>query len=295
MSTMNYLRCMLLALCVCMMHTARAQSDSLSTDTLHDAEIRLMGLGEKMILSYDENERLLCSRNFLITLSRALRINRSYFYRFDSLKYISILYSPDRAFRIFSWNVALNNETFHNFGVIQLNPDYMATLKDTSHLRAVYPLIDRSGRIKNTLDTVTGPDFWFGAVYYQLHMVKEKKRTYYFLIGWNGGTQLTNKKVVDVLYFDHNRPRFGAPVFVMNEARYPRPLKRLLYEYSNKGTMTLRVSPKKNYLIIENIVPPRQQDYGHPETYLPDGSYEYMLWQKGQWHKKGPLRDFDLE
>ena len=76
---------------------------------------------------------------------------------------------------------------------------------------------------------------------------------------------------------------------------YPRPLKRLLYEYSNKGTMTLRVSPKKNYLIIENIVPPRQQDYGHPETYLPDGSYEYMLWQKGQWHKKGPLRDFDLE
>lgn len=292
---MKYLRYSLLFLCLWTASAVRAQNDSLSIDTLRDAEIRMMGLGHTMMFSYDESQRLLCSRNFLITLSRALRINGSYHYRFDSLEYVSVLYSPDNVFRIFTWNVALNNETYHNFGVIQLNPEYIKKRKDTTNLRAIYPLIDRSGRIKNSLDTVTGPDFWFGAVYYQLHMVTEKKRTYYFLIGWNGGTQLTNKKIVEPLYFDGNRPRFGAPVFVMNEARYPKPLKRLIYEFGNKGTMTLRVSPKKKYLVIENIVPPRQQDYGHPETYLPDGSYEYMVWQKGQWHKKGPLRDFDLE
>jgi hypothetical protein len=59
--------------------------------------------------------------------------------------------------------------------------------------------------------------------------------------------------------------------------------------------MTLKISNKKNYLIVENIVPPRQQDYGKPETYLSDGSFEYFIWKKGMWEKKGLLKDFDIE
>jgi hypothetical protein len=292
---MKTLRHLYLIALICITAVAHAQIDSLSLDTLRDAEIRMTGLGEKMISSYDEGERLLCGRSFLITLSRSLRIKNSYYYRFDSLKNVSILYSPDNVFRIFTWNVALNDETFHNFGVIQLNPAFIKKQKDTSGLRNIYPLIDRSKQTKNALDTTMGPDHWYGAVYYQMHSVKDKNRIYYFLIGWNGGTSLTNKKVVEVLYFDRNQPRFGAPVFSMNEARFPKPLRRMIFEFSNRGTMTLRVSNKKKYLVIENIVPPRPQDYGNPETYLPDGSYEYMVWEKGMWQKKGPLRDFDLE
>jgi hypothetical protein len=269
--------------------------DSLTLDTIRDAERRLSDMGQRMILIKDEEERLLSARNFLITLSRTLRIKNSYFFPFDSVKSMSKLYSPDNRFRLITWNVALNNGLFHYYGVIQMNPDYTKTIKDTVNLRSFYPLIDRSAQIKNAIDTTVGQDFWYGAAYYQIHKTTNKKQTYYTIIGWNGATIMTNKKVVDVLYFEKNKPKFGAPIFEMNEARYKKPLKRLVYEYSNAGTMTLRISKKKNYLVVENIVPPRRQDYGRPETYLPDGSYEYFIWEKGMWVKKGALRDFDIE
>lgn len=270
--------------------------DSLSYDTLHDAELRLMGLGTNMIQSGDESTRLFNGRSFLITLSRALRIKNSYFYRFDSLNCASILYSPDDAFRIITWNVVLNNESFHYFGVIQLNPIFMKKVKDTSNLRSVYPLIDRSSQIRNPMDTTLGPEYWYGATYYQIIPVLNKGKTAYTLLGWNGSTMMTNKKIVDYLYFDQNRPRFGAAVFDLKDPRYKRFPSRLIFEFSNQATMTLKYSVKKKYIIYESVVPPRPQDYGHPETYLPDGSFDYLIYKKGIWEKQtGVLRDFDLE
>jgi hypothetical protein len=275
--------------------SAQQKIDSLSLDTLNDSRLRLMGMGERMIHSRDEQERLLNGRNFLITLGRSLRIKNAYYYEYDSIPYMSILKSPDNRFRIISWNIALNDGRFHYFGVIQLNPSYISSLNDTSNVKNFYPLIDRSFAIKNPLDTTLGPDYWWGAAYYAIHKCEYKNKTYYLLFGWNGSTHMTNKKVVDVLHFENNLPRFGSPIFSMNEARFKRPLKRLVYEFSNKGTMTLKISNKKNYLIVENIVPPRQQDYGKPETYLSDGSFEYFIWKKGMWEKKGLLKDFDIE
>ncbi|MFA6261602.1 MAG: hypothetical protein WC760_09050 [Bacteroidia bacterium] len=270
--------------------------DSLTYDSLHDAEIRLIGLGTNMIQSGDESMRLFNGRSFLITLSRALRIKNSYFYRFDSLNCASILYSPDDAFRIITWNVVLNNETFHYFGVIQLNPVFMKSIKDTSNLRSVYPLIDRSSQIRNPMDTTLGPEFWYGANYYQIIPVMNKGKKAYTLLGWNGSTMMTNKKIVDYLFFDLNRPRFGAPVFDLKDPRYKRLPSRLIFEFSNQATMTLKYSVKKKFLIYESMVPPRPQDYGHPETYLPDGSFDYLIYKKGIWEKQsGALRDFDLE
>lgn len=272
------------------------QPDSLSLDTLHDAELRLSGLGTNMIQSYDENVRMLNARNFLITLSRALRVKNSYYYKFDSINCASFIYSPDDRFRIITWNVVLNNESFHYFGVIQLNPAYLKKIKDTANLRSVYPLIDRSVFIKNPMDTTVGNEFWFGAAYYQIIPITYKSKTYYTLLGWNGATEMTNKKVVEVLYFENNKPLFGMPVFDLKDPRYKKPLSRLVFEFNNHASMTLKYAPKKKYLIYESVVPPRPQDYGHPETYLPDGSFDYLLNIKGIWQKQaGMLKDFDLE
>lgn len=275
----------------------KAQSiDSLWMDTLRDAELRLAGLGTNMIQSAEEEVRLLNARNFLITLSRSLRVRNSYFYPFDALNCAAIKYSPDQKFRIITWNVVLNDERFHYFGVIQLNPDYMKKIRDTANLRQVYPLIDRSVFIKNPMDTTVGPEFWYGAHYYQIIPVTVKNKTYYTLLGWNGATALTNKKIIDVLYFEENKPRFGMPVFDLKDNRYKKLLSRLVFEFNNKASMTLKYQPKKKFLYYEHLVPPRQQDYGHPETYLPDGTFDFLILKKGIWEKQAQmLTDFDLE
>lgn len=272
--------------------------DSLSLDSLHDLEIRLEGLGRTMITSTDEDERLTSSYHFVKAFVRALRIQNSYFYNFDTIKNISVLTAPDNTFRIITWNLALNNETFRNYGVIQLNPDYIKKVKDTTNLRPYYPLIDKSEKIKNALDTTVTNEHWFGALYYKMEAVTFKKQTYYTLLGWDGNTAMSNKKLVEVLYFENNTPMFGAPVFDLKDTRYKKPLSRLVFEYNNSANMVLRFESSPKMLVQENVAPTRPQDHGHPETYVPDGSYDFYKFNKknGHWEKQpGMLKEFDMQ
>jgi hypothetical protein len=270
---------------------AQTKTDSLSLDSLHDVEIRLMGLSERMIQSYDEEERLTSGKNFIRTLVRAIKVQGSYYYPFDSLKAVSILHAPDDMFRIMTWNLGTNEEEFHYYGLIQMNPDKIKKIKDTTNLRPYYPLIDRSSRINNPYDTITSADFWWGSTYYQMALNKASKTKFYTLIGWDGNTSRSNKKVVDVLTFQNNLPVFGAPIF---DVKGKKLLKRMIWEFSNFATMTLRYEEKKNHLIYENIVPPKPSNVGMYETYLPDGSYDFMAWKNGKWQITGELKDFKM-
>ncbi len=272
--------------------------DSLSLDSLNDIEIRLEGLGRTMIVSTDEKERITSAFHFVKTFIRALRMQNSYFYPFDTIKNISVLTAPDQRFRVITWNLALNNETYRNYGVIQMNPDYLKTIKDTTNLRPYYPLIDKSDLIKNALDTTVNNEHWFGALYYKIEAVTVKKQTYYVLLGWDGNTMMSNKKLVESLYFENNTPMFGAPLFDLKDERYKKPLKRMIFEFNNRASMVLRFEPEKQMLVQENVAPPRPQDYGHPETYVPDGSYDFYKFNKktGTWEKqKGILQDFNMQ
>jgi len=272
--------------------------DSLNLDSLNDLEIRLEALGKLMITSTDEQERLTSAYHFVKSFVKALRIENSYFYNFDTIKNISVLPSPDNIFRIITWNLALNNQNYRNYGVIQLNPDYLKTVKDTTNLKSYYPLIDRSDYIKNALDTTLSSEHWFGALYYKIIANTYKKQTYYTLIGWDGNTMMSNKKIVESLYFEKNEPRFGASIFDLKDIRFKQPLKRMIFEYNNSANMVLRYEPSKNILVQENVAPTRPQDYGHPETYVPDGSYDFYKFNKktGHWEKQtGMLTEFDMQ
>lgn len=272
--------------------------DSLSLDSLNDIQFRLLDLGRIMITSSDEQERLTSAYHFVKSFVRALRISNSYFYNFDTIKNISVLESPDNKFRVLTWNLALNNETFRNYGVIQLNPDYIKTIKDTSNLRPYYPLIDKSELFKNALDTTVDNEHWYGALYYKIVANTYKKQTYYTLLGWDGNTKMSNKKIVESLYFENNKPRFGAPIFDLKDKRFKHPLKRMIFEFNNSASMVLRFEPTKSILVQENVAPTRPEDYGHPETYVPDGSYDFYKFSKktGKWEKQtGMLSEFDMQ
>jgi hypothetical protein len=269
--------------------------DSLSRDTLADLQIRMMGLGERMIMATNEDERLTSGYHFIKHMNYALRVGGSYNFKFDSLKSVSIIYAPDNVFRIITWNLVLNDGRFHYYGVLQLNPLLIKKSNDTNTIRPFYPLIDRSEKFVNALDTTVDHNFWWGATYYKIISNTVKKKTYYTLIGWNGHNLLSNKKVVESLFFENNKPVFGAPIF---DLLYAKPFKRMVFEFSNSASMTLRYEDKRGYLIYESVVPTRAQDKGHPETYLPDGTYDYLIFNKktGTWIKQqNMLRDFDMQ
>jgi hypothetical protein len=258
--------------------------DSLSLDSLRDYEIRLGGLGFSMVRDFDEEVRITSGRNFIRQFGRALRVANSYYYPFDSLKNLMVLYAPDDLFRIFTWNVATNDETFRYFGVIQMNPEKVAKLNKKEDLyQSFYPLIDRSDSLADFFFITVDQNKWFGASYYKMIKTSFAKKDYYTLLGWDGAGPATNKKIADVLYFDEGKPKFGAPVFDLNKKR---KYYRMVFEFNNQATIALRYDDKQKYLIYENIVPDKPANAGFIEHYYPDGTFDYLLWKNGIWQKQ---------
>jgi hypothetical protein len=258
--------------------------DSLSLDSLRDYEIRLGGLGFSMVRDFDEEVRITSGRNFIRQFGRALRVANSYYYPFDSLKNLMVLYAPDDLFRIFTWNVATNDETFRYFGVIQMNPEKVAKLNKKEELfNSFYPLIDRSDSIGDIFFTTVDQNKWFGASYYKIIKTSFAKKDYYTLLGWDGAGPATNKKIADVLVFNNGKPNFGAPIFDINKKRR---YYRMVFEFNNQATIALRYDDKQKYLIYENIVPNKPANAGFVEHYYPDGSFDYLLWKNGVWQKQ---------
>ncbi len=263
----------------------RAQKiDSLAMDSLRDFEVRLSGLSYNMVRNFDEEMRITSGKNFIRQMGRALRVSNSYYYPFDSLKNLMILHSPDDMFRIFTWNVATNDEKFRYFGVIQMNPKALAKLNKKELLyENFYPLIDRSDSIDNFLFREVDANHWFGAAYYKILKTTYKKVDYYTLLGWDGAGPETNRKVADVLRFKDAKPLFGAPIFdLKRKAKFC----RMVFEFNNQATMALRYDEKRKYLIYENIVPDKPDNAAFFEHYYPDGSFDYLIWKNGIWEKQ---------
>src|SRR5580658_3218240 len=102
--------------------------------------------------------RFRADSQFIRSLVKALKIPYSFDYPFDSLQTISKLYAPDSSFRIFTWQLVINDEDFtRQHGAIQ-----MRTADGSLKL---FPLIDKSEIIKNAADTITDNRSWIGAVY----------------------------------------------------------------------------------------------------------------------------------
>jgi hypothetical protein len=237
-----------------------------------------------MVRDFDEEVRITSGRNFIRQFGRALRVANSYYYPFDSLKNLMVLYAPDDLFRIFTWNVATNDETFRYFGVIQMNPEKVAKLNKKEELfNSFYPLIDRSDSIGDIFFTTVDQNKWFGASYYKIIKTSFAKKDYYTLLGWDGAGPATNKKIADVLVFNNGKPNFGAPIFDINKKRR---YYRMVFEFNNQATIALRYDDKQKYLIYENIVPNKPANAGFVEHYYPDGTFDYLVWKNGVWIKK---------
>jgi hypothetical protein len=176
-------------------------------------------------LRYQKNEQL------LYLLEETLELKNSVLYPFDSLKTISVLTSSDKKMRIFTW-VLVNNDGVHeHYGFVQAYNEEKKQYK-------IYTLIDKWKRINNPAAQPLTFNNWFGAVYTELIEVKTSNdKTYYTLLGWNGGDVFSQRKVIEILSISNKGvPAFGALIF----KDYPqRRTMRIIFEYAKKTPFLL--------------------------------------------------------
>jgi hypothetical protein len=255
---------------------------------LKKKEDSLKILSDKMINAQEAPERFRSDSNFIRGLVRALRINNSFYYPFDSLKTISNLYSPDSTFRIFTWQLKKDEYVYLQKGAIQINT------KD-GQLK-LFPLFDYSMYTGKPLDSVRTKDNWIGAIYYRMIMKENNGKKYYTLLGFDDFAVSSNKKWMEILTFNsRGEPVFGAPLISFKEDTAKRPVQtRFNIEYKKEANTLLNYDPELDMIVFDHLISETDEP-AKKNTYIPDGSYEGFKWKNGQWVHVDKLFDFKLQ
>ena len=249
--------------------------DKNSEETIKTIEDTLGVLGFLMINDSLPEHRFGACKKFIPKLVKALKNKNSFNYPFERLNTISILYPPDSTFRIFTWQLYVDKDTYHQYGAIQMNH---------SELK-LFRLLDRPSNPNRIENQELSTDQWLGAVYYNIFQYDSPQGTQYLLFGFDGNSFFSKKKILDVLSFKNGSPVFGAPIFTKVSEQQPAETKsRIVLEYSAETTIRLNYDPHLEMIIFDHLI---QQPSPFPNeefTWLPDGSYEGYQLKDGKWN-----------
>lgn len=269
--TRNMRRTLSVLLFLFTLNQAQAQIAPADLKLIHAMEDSIRVFGDSMVNSLDVENRVVASYRIIRCLKTALKVKNSYQYRFDSLLPMQVLEAPDHTFRLFTWFTVNDEKIFKYYGAIQMPTDTLT----------LFPLIDYSDFTDNPEDKTVDNQNWIGALYYAIIPVKSGKQYYYTLLGSDGHNSVSNRKVIDVLWFSKNgQPRFGAPIFQVPKKGLQN---RCIIEFSEEAWATLRYDALDKKIVYDHVEPPSEMLEGFYPQYLPDGTYEGFEWKKGKW------------
>lgn len=257
---------------------AIAQNEQQQNMLLHfeDSLIELRG---KMLKAKTSEERTKLNEVFTSTFRSVLSQGVSYDYGFDSVPSIGILRSPDNTFRIITWNLPFNDGTHEYYCFIQTKQKTKKRKAKSNDSFSLIQLIDKSASISNPEKKVLSTDKWYGALYYQIIPVKQRGKTYYILLGWDGNDKFVSKKIIDVMFFTGGQVKFGDSVF--KESRGTK--KRVIFEHSAEAVMSVKYDEKKKMIIFDHLSPLKEDLAGIKQYYVPDMSFDAFVLEKGKW------------
>jgi hypothetical protein len=261
---------------LCLAVTASAQQLSKADEKLlQHKEDSLKKFAVKIIQGINAADRFNADSNFTKMLVRALKTPHSFYYPFDSLITISHLYAPDSSFRIFTWQMVINDNIIRQHGAIQMKT-YDGSLK-------LLPLIDKSDVTLKMVDTVGNNKGWIGAVYYNMVQKKSGNQNFYTLLGFDENNIRSNKKIIEVLHFDGDEPVFGGRFFSYEEDTvFKNSAGRYIMEYKKDDGPKLNYDAEMDVIVVEHLISETNEP-NKKWTYVGDGDYEGFKWKNGKW------------
>jgi hypothetical protein len=201
-----------------------------------------------------------------------LKLEGAFTYPISKLKTIALLDSPDKLVRIINWNLEYSDMSYSYCGFVMRWDEDKEELKITELIDKVDPY---SAKPTGVIDAKN----WYGALYYKIIPIEYNGKIEYTLLGWDGGTTGSNFKIIDVLTFSGNNVKFGSPVFIKKKE----VLKRVVFEYSDKSSMSLKYEDKYGRIVFDHLSPESPTLAGVYSFYVPDFSYDAFLWENESW------------
>lgn len=264
-----------------------AQNQHSNDRELKIREDSLKIFSENIINANNPAERFVADSIFTRMFVRALKIPHSFTYPFDSLIQISRLYAPDSTFRIITWQVNKDQNIFRRHGAIQI--------KTNDGSLKLFPLLDKTHLIHAIADTITGPDFWVGAIYYKIITNKYNDISFYTLLGYDENDFRSTKKRIEIMYFVSGKPVFGKPLFSFEEDPVRRKTQcRFWIEYKKGSNARMLYDDELEMIVFDHLIP-EDNEKDKLFTYIPDGDYEGFKWKNGKWVHVDKVFTFSLQ
>jgi len=244
---------------------------------LANVEDTLEALMDKVLDDEDVVSRLRSDSMVTRTLVRSLKVPYSFNYPFDSVQTLTIAYPADSSFRIFTWQLNIDENVYRQKGAIQMN--------SADGKLELFPLFDASEYTEFPNDSIRGGNNWIGAIYYKIIQKEYGGQKFYTLLGFDDNGFRSTKKWIDVLTFDENRkPHFGGDYFAFEkgDSSFETGWKRFNIEFKKEGRARMNYDPDKDMIMYDHLI----SESNEPErkyTFIPDGDYEGLQWKDGHW------------
>ena len=238
-----------------------------SQDLLEQKEIEL---NEKLLQlrsakTDEEIERL--NLLFKAEMATFLKLDGIFTYPFKHLKTVAILDSPDESIRIINWNIEYTDFSYSYCA-------FVLSWDSKKKVAVVTELIDNLDPYSAKPDGIIDAKNWYGALYYKiLPFIRNSK------IEWDGGTTMSNFKLIDVLTFNGSNLKLGSPVFKQKKS----VVNRVVFEYSEKAKISLRYEDKYKRIVFDHLSPEAQGLEGVYSFYVPDMSYDCYYYDNEMW------------
>ena len=243
--------------------------------SIQKKEDSLRDLSYKIIKGINPVDRLNADSIFTRVFVRALKTKNSFYYPFDSIYTVSKLYAPDSSFRIYTWQMVINDNVIRQHGAIQM--------KTADGSLKLFPLIDKSDITMNMADTIANNFGWMGAVYYRIVETKADAKSFFTLLGYDENNIRSNKKIIEVLTFNNGEPVFGARQFsIASGFGYKNNMARFIMEFKKDASPRLTYDSDLEMIVFEHLISESNQP-AKKWTLVGDGDYEGFKWMDGRW------------
>lgn len=219
-----------------------------------------------------DTERLRLNDSIKILIEGFVESDSVFSFRFDKLRYLGQIDSPDKILKIINWNIVLRDGSNRYFCYIirkgrKETPNKIYTLSGSNRKEAI-----KTDMTYNEKD-------WYGALYYAIQPFKKGRTTNYILLGIDYGSLRLSRKIVEILSFAPD----GAIVFGDKCLVREKETKfREVFEYSSESVMTLRVySPK--LIVFDHLVSVVGNVNDNPEYYGAEYKFDAYSFKKGFW------------
>lgn len=232
-----------------------------------------------------DSAKLAANTVFLNVFNTVLKSDTLISFPLDSIYGITHVASSDAKMHLYTWNIPLKNGTNKYFGFIRANIDNPILI----------PLVSHEYNNEDLSNQLMSHQNWYGALYYKLIQIKIEDKEAYTLLGWDGFTATSNRKIIDILTIDNKGIfQFGMPVFKTDQGMKS----RVVMEYSEKANMLLRydyqaimIQKKKKIkremawlIVMDRLIPMDPSMKGMRKYYIPVGDiYDGFIFRNGYW------------